>query len=62
MAHYAAGVPIDYQDENRPLIQATMVGSRNALNSPDCFVCNGDIRLLTVKEHFLGPALQLRLY
>ncbi len=26
MAHYAAGVPIDYQDENRPLIQATMVG------------------------------------
>ncbi|KAL0055769.1 hypothetical protein WJX82_004158 [Trebouxia sp. C0006] len=24
LAHYAAGVPIDYQDENRPLIQATM--------------------------------------
>ena len=62
LAHCAAGVPIDYQGENRPLIQATMVGSRNALNSPDCFVCNGDIRLLTVKEHYLGPALQLRLY
>ena len=26
MAHYAAGVLTDDQDENRPLIQATMVG------------------------------------
>ncbi len=26
MAHYAAGVLIEDQDENRPLIQATMVG------------------------------------
>ncbi len=26
MAHYAAGLPIDDQDENLPLIQATMVG------------------------------------
>lgn len=49
MAHYAAGVLIDDQDKNRPLIQATVVSgvSRNRLKSPDCFVCAADRRLLT---------------
>ena len=48
MAHYAAGVLIDDQDETRPLIQATPVGdlSRNRSQSSDCFVCAGDRRLL----------------